>query len=64
MTKHIFIIENMSCAHCEAMITNALHDAGVSCEIDLQNKTVSVERDGNIVTNARRIITSLGYIIM
>ena len=59
--KHIFIIENMSCEHCSKAIKDALEEAAIDCEINLERKTVAVKRDGNIVTAARKIIMELGY---
>lgn len=62
--KHIFIIENMNCEHCVNAIKTALSDLAIPCEINLERKSVAVERDGNIVTTARRAIVELGYKIM
>ncbi len=62
--KHIFIIENMSCEHCANAIKTELASFAISCEINLERKSVSVERDGNIVTTARRAIVELGYKIL
>lgn len=62
--KHIIMIKDMSCEHCVAKISKALEDAHIDAEVNLVNKTVAVEKDGDIVANAKRIITALGYTIL
>ncbi len=62
--KHIFIIENMTCENCANKIKNALLEMAIPCEINVARKSVAVERNGDIVTTSRRIITELGYKIL
>ncbi len=62
--KHIIMIKDMSCEHCVARISKALQDAHIKADINLANKTIAVEKDGDIVANAKRIISGLGYTIL
>lgn len=58
------MIKDMSCEHCVARIGKALDDAHIENEISLVNKTIAVEKNGDIVASAKRIITDLGYTIL
>ena len=62
--KHIIMIKDMSCEHFVAKIAKALDDAHIEHEINLVNKTVAVEKNGDVVANAKRIVSNLGYTIL
>lgn len=62
--KHIIMIKDMNCEHCVARISKALEDAGIEFEISLENKSVSVEKNGDIVTRAKKAISEAGYTIL
>ena len=62
--KHIIMIKDMNCEHCATKIAKALEDAHIAADINLTNKTIAVEKDGDIVANAKRIISALGYTIL
>ncbi|MDQ0361828.1 heavy-metal-associated domain-containing protein [Breznakia pachnodae] len=59
--KHILIIKNMDCDHCVEKISEALTDAGIEFDINLEQKTVGILGRGDAVASATRIITGLGY---
>jgi copper chaperone len=52
MQKTTFLVEGMSCSHCENRVRKALSALrGVSnVEVSLENKTVTVDFDGSAVT--------------
>lgn len=58
-------VEGMSCSHCERAVKNALNELnGVSnTEVSLEEKTVSVEYDTDVIEEARLIeeIEDVGY---
>ncbi|NBK97013.1 MAG: copper chaperone [Erysipelotrichia bacterium] len=62
--KHIIMIKDMNCEHCVARISKALEEVNVEHEISLENKSVSVEKNGDIVAKAKRAITEAGYTIL
>lgn len=62
--KHIILVKDMQCAHCAKRIDQALNDAGIKHEVNLENKSVSVEKNGDIVSTAKRIITDAGYTVL
>lgn len=62
--KHIIMIKDMNCEHCVGRISKALKDANIDFEISLENKSVSVEKNGDIVTKAKRVISEAGYTIL
>lgn len=64
MKKYIMMVENMNCEHCVETIKKALEYADVECEIDLKNKTVAVEGNGDIVTKAKRVVQEAGYTLL
>lgn len=64
LMKHIIMIKNMNCEHCVARISKALEDANIDFEISLENKSVSVEKNGDIVTKAKKVISEAGYTIL
>lgn len=55
-------IPDMSCAHCVKTITESIttHEAGAKVDIDLQNRTVSVQSLLSD-TEIRNILTQAGY---
>lgn len=59
--KHILIIKNMDCDHCVEKISEALTDAGIEFDINLEKKTVGIHGRGDAVVTATRLITELGY---
>lgn len=44
MMKHIIMVKDMNCEHCVARISRALENADINFEINLENKTVAVEK--------------------
>lgn len=64
-TIKILNVEGMSCSHCERAIKNAINElSGVSnTEVDLKAKTVTVNFDSDLVTeaNLKEAIEDAGY---
>lgn len=64
-TIKILNVEGMSCSHCERAIKNAINEiSGVSnTEVDLKAKTVTVNFDSDLVTEAslKEAIEEVGY---
>lgn len=62
--KHIIIVRGMQCASCKERIEKGLTDAGIKHKVDLANSTVAVDRNGDVVAAAKRVIVSLGYSVI
>lgn len=58
--KHLFIVEDMTCGHCEKAVTKALAEAlpGAAVAIDLKTHEVAVEGDA---AKAEEAIREAGY---
>lgn len=63
MKNEVFHVEGMSCQHCVQAIEGGLKKINVVANVDLANKTVTVEYDENRVTakQIKDVIDDLGY---
>jgi copper ion binding protein len=64
MEKIVLTVEGMSCAHCENAVKKAVSalDGVASVAVDLPAKTVSIEHDGTVSTDAiKEAIEDQGY---
>ncbi|MBR6206034.1 MAG: heavy-metal-associated domain-containing protein [Oscillospiraceae bacterium] len=57
----VFKVGDMKCGHCAARISKALDAAGVKYEVDLENKTVSVDGCSHCAASAKKAIEEAGY---
>lgn len=68
LEKHQIIVEGMSCGHCKAAVEKAVNALpGVrAAEVDLANKTLTIEFDGKQVTleNIKEAVDEEGYTVM
>ncbi len=62
--RHIIMIKGMQKESEKDKIQKALEDAGIECKVDFANKVVVVNRNGDIVASAKRIIVSLGFSVI
>lgn len=53
--------EDMHCNMCVQRITKALDEAGLKFEVNLENKTVSIDGCDNCVKTATEILDDLGF---
>lgn len=58
MDKKIFTVNGMSCNHCKMSVEKALQGIGVNPQINLEEKTVTVEYDSKKIT-VEQIITEI-----
>lgn len=54
-------VEDMMCDHCVDRIKNGLEDAGIQAEVNLNDKTVSMDGDENVVEKVKEILGDLGF---
>lgn len=54
-------VEDMHCGKCVERITDALKEAGLDFEVNLENKTVSVDGCNVCVKTALEILDDLGF---
>lgn len=54
-------VEGMHCGGCVARINKALGEAGITHNVDLDAKTVTVEGDDAVVAKAMEEIEDLGF---
>ena len=59
----VFQVENMTCGHCAAAITQAVHGVDVTArvEVDLAKRRVAVDAPAADVEALRTAITQAGY---
>lgn len=57
----ILKVEGMMCSHCAARIEKALGNLGISPEIDVENKTVSLDSGNVSVDEIVTAISDIGY---
>ncbi|MBR6951901.1 MAG: heavy-metal-associated domain-containing protein [Oscillospiraceae bacterium] len=57
----VFKVGDMKCAHCASRISKALDAAGVKYEVDLENKTVSIDGCSHCAASAKKAIEEAGY---
>ncbi|MBK5201150.1 MAG: heavy-metal-associated domain-containing protein [Spirochaetaceae bacterium] len=55
------IVKDMMCQHCVKKIDNALEDANIKHEINLEDKTVSVDVDSMQLLEVLEKLENLGY---
>lgn len=55
----ILKVEDMHCEHCVSRIEEAFKEEGLSCEVNLANKTVAVEE--SLVEKASETLDDLGF---
>ncbi len=60
---NVLTIKNMNCIHCKGRIEKAMEKAGIACDVNLDNKTVTVT-DSEKLEEAKNVITKAGYIIL
>lgn len=53
--------EDMHCEKCVERITKALTKAGLTFEVSLENKTVSIDGCDKCVATARELMDDLGF---
>jgi len=53
--------EDMHCEKCVERITNAMKEAGLNFQIDLEKKKVMVDDDEQAVTTALEVLDDLGF---
>jgi copper chaperone CopZ len=53
--------EEISCNHCVARITKALNEAKIPNEVSLEKKTVCIDGDEAVVSQAVGILDDLGF---
>lgn len=53
--------EDMMCDHCVDRIKNGLEGADIQAEVDLSEKTVSIEGDDAVIDKAKEILGDLGF---
>lgn len=56
-----FRCDDMMCGHCVSRIDNALTEANIGHQVDLETKTVTVEGDDSQMTEAAEILDDLGF---
>lgn len=54
-------VEDMMCDHCVDRIKNGLEDVGIQAEVNLNDKTVSMDGDENVVEKVIEILGDLGF---
>ena len=54
-------VKEMSCNHCVERITKALDPTGIKYEINLENKTVTVDGSENCVARVIEELDDLGF---
>ncbi len=54
-------VPDMHCDHCVARITKALTDEGMTFQVSLADKTVSVAGDASAVAKAVEALDDLGF---
>ncbi len=60
--KYVLTVEGMSCGHCKARVEKAVSELGAACEVNLEQKTASVEAPESIsLTDIENAITAVGY---
>ena len=60
--KYVLTVEGMSCGHCKARVEKAVSELGAACEVNLEQKTASVEAPESIsLTDIENAITAAGY---
>ena len=64
MAKHVIMIKDMNCEHCKMRIEKALNLEHINCEISLENKTVTIEGNSDLLAVTKRIISAEGYTIL
>lgn len=62
--KYIIMIKGMNDEACKERIQKALRDEGIECKVDFENKVALVERNGDVIAKAKRIIVSLGFSVI
>ncbi len=62
-TEHVFLVEGMSCGHCQTAVTEEVERVdGVSAvEVDLDSKRVVVHGEGVSDIAVREAIAEAGY---
>ena len=58
---HKIKVEDMHCEKCVARITNALNETGIKFEVDLNNKTVTVDGCEHCLKTALSELEDLGF---
>lgn len=59
--KSIIMVSDMNCANCAKKIETALTDTRVKFEINLADKIVVVDGDGDMVAVAKKVINDIGF---
>lgn len=52
-------VSDMKCMHCYKTISTALKKAGITAEVKLENKTVTVDEEN--YEQAKEVISSVGF---
>ena len=53
--------EDIHCEMCVSRISKALTEANIKFEVNLENKTVSIDGDQKVVIAAKEIMDDLGF---
>lgn len=53
--------EEMMCGHCVSRIDSALAEAGITHQVDLDTKTVTIDGEEDICKKAEEILDDLGF---
>lgn len=56
-----FKCEEMMCNHCVSRIDTALSEAKIGHQVNLDQKTVSIEGDEAVIKNAVELLDDLGF---
>ena len=55
-----YLCEEMMCGHCVSRIQEGLQEEGIGNQVNLENKTVTIEADSDI-NKALEILDDLGF---
>ena len=66
MLSKVFRINGMACHHCKVTIENWLKEIGVKSNVDLPEKTVTVQFNPirNSINEIINVIESAGYVVV
>lgn len=57
----ILKVKEMSCNHCVGRIHNLLEEMGMKHEVNLENKTVSIDGDADCIQKAIEELDDIGF---
>lgn len=64
MKENVLVIKNMNCIHCKGRIEKAMERANIACDVNLENKSVTLVCDDATLEEAKAVITKAGYVIL